>query len=163
MSIITRPMLASDAGDISLLAYSQTRIASPKLDGIRALVVNGELVSRSFKPIPNRHIRDLLSKPEFEGFDGELTVGTTFQSSSSGVMSQDGIPDFTYHVFDCVGSDLKEAFYSRLLRAELKIRDLDLPYVKHVRHEHIREHKDLLVYEVECIKEGYEGVIWLTV
>jgi DNA ligase-1 len=152
-------MLASAAEDLEQLDYRSRLMASPKLDGIRALVINGELVSRTFKPIPNRHIRELLSKPEFEGFDGELTVGDTFQSSSSGVMSHDGTPDFTYHVFDSVDSDLKEVFYSRLKKAQSRVMQLNLPYLKFVSHTMIEDQAHLLQYEAECIKLGYEGVM----
>lgn len=80
-------------------------IIQPKLDGIRATVVEGKLVSRTLKEIPNRHIFNLLSKPEYEGLDGELIVGSPvaedcYRSTVSGVMSSDGEPDFAYYIFD---------------------------------------------------------------
>jgi len=78
---------------------------STKFDGIRALVIEGVVYSRSLKPIRNKHVQKLFGKPEYNGFDGELIVGDiyakdVFQKTTSGVMSEDGTPDVTFHVFD---------------------------------------------------------------
>ena len=50
-----KPMLAALCEDVTKLRYPV--IASPKLDGIRALVIDGQLVSRTLKPIPNRYVQ----------------------------------------------------------------------------------------------------------
>lgn len=78
---------------------------STKFDGIRALVIDGVVYSRSLKPIRNKYVQKLFGKPEYNGFDGELIVGDiyakdVFQKTTSGVMSEDGTPDVTFHVFD---------------------------------------------------------------
>ena len=78
---------------------------STKFDGIRTLVIDGVVYSRSLKPIRNKHVQKLFGKPEYNGFDGELIVGDiyakdVFQKTTSGVMSEDGTPDVTFHVFD---------------------------------------------------------------
>ena len=78
---------------------------STKFDGIRALVIEGVVYSRSLKPIRNKHVQKLFGKPEYNGFDGELIVGgiyakDVFQKTTSGVMSEDGTPNVTFHVFD---------------------------------------------------------------
>lgn len=78
---------------------------STKFDGIRALVIDGVVYSRSLKPIRNKHVQKLFGKPEYNGFDGELIVGDiyakdVFQKTTSGVMSEDGTPEVTFHVFD---------------------------------------------------------------
>lgn len=78
---------------------------STKFDGVRAIVKDGVVYSRSLKPIRNKHVQKLFGKPEYDGFDGELIVGDiyakdVFQKTTSGVMSEDGEPDVTYHVFD---------------------------------------------------------------
>lgn len=80
-------------------------LASTKLDGVRCLIVNGVAVGRSLKPIPNAHVQRLFGGARFDGFDGELIVGEPnasgcFQRTSSGVMSRDGEPNVTFHVFD---------------------------------------------------------------
>lgn len=51
---------------------------STKFDGIRALVIDGVVYSRSLKPIRNKHVQNLFGKPEYEGFDGELVVGDIY-------------------------------------------------------------------------------------
>ena len=76
-----------------------------KFDGVRALVIDGVVYSRSMKPIRNEYIQKLFGKPEYNGFDGELVVGDiyakdVFQKTTSGVMSKDGCPDVTFYVFD---------------------------------------------------------------
>lgn len=78
---------------------------STKFDGIRALVIDSVVYSRSLKPIRNKHVQKLFGKPDYNGFDGELIVGDiyakdVFQKTTSGVMSEYGTPDVTFHVFD---------------------------------------------------------------
>ncbi len=96
-----KPMLAALCEDISKLSYPV--IASPKLDGIRALVLDGQLVSRTLKPIPNRYVQKLFAGLP-EGTDGELIMGPAnqdpYRRTVSAVMSEDGEPDVYYHVFD---------------------------------------------------------------
>lgn len=91
---------------------------STKFDGIRALVIEGVVYSRSLKPIRNKHVQKLFGKPEYNGFDGELIVGDiyakdVFQKTTSGVMSEDGMPDVTYYVFD-VFTNNTETYKERL-------------------------------------------------
>ena len=91
---------------------------STKFDGIRALVIDGVVYSRSLKPIRNKHVQKLFGKPEYNGFDGELIVGDiyakdVFQKTTSGVMSEDGTPDVTYYVFD-VFTNNTETYKERL-------------------------------------------------
>ena len=76
-----------------------------KYDGIRALVVNGVVLSRSLKPIPNAYVQKLFGKPEYNGLDGELILGDiyapdVFRKTTSAVMSDDGEEDVKFHVFD---------------------------------------------------------------
>lgn len=98
-----KPMLAckADPAKLRFPLYVQ-----PKLDGIRASVVNGRLVSRTLKAIPNDSIREALSRPEFEGLDGELIVGDPtaadcYRRTSSFVMAGNKIGEpWCYFVFD---------------------------------------------------------------
>lgn len=91
--------------EVSMDKLSFPIYISTKFDGIRALVIDGVVYSRSLKPIRNKHVQKLFGKTEYNGFDGELIVGDiyakdVFQKTTSGVMSEDGIPDVTFHVFD---------------------------------------------------------------
>ena len=96
-----RPMLADTATDISKLKFPL--LVSPKLDGIRAIVIDGILMSRSLKPIPNRYVQNLFSRLP-NGTDGELILGNPtedpYRATVSAVMSEDGKPDVYFYVFD---------------------------------------------------------------
>ncbi len=100
-----RPMLSATVAEVAALRFPL--LASHKLDGIRALVRGGVVVSRNLKPIPNRHVQALFGREEYEGLDGELLVGdptdpTAFLGTTSAVMSREGEPDVYLHVFDDV-------------------------------------------------------------
>jgi DNA ligase-1 len=94
MTKIQKPLLA---GKFDQSKAKFPYIATPKIDGIRFLMVDGVAVSRTFKPIRNNHIQNLLQTHLPDGIDGELTSGETFQSSTSAVMSIEGTPDFKVH------------------------------------------------------------------
>ena len=70
---MNQPMLAATYKNDEQLEFPL--LATPKVDGVRALIVNGKLVSRSFKPIPNDKIRSVLEDMLPEGADGELSCG----------------------------------------------------------------------------------------
>lgn len=99
MPVITKPMLA---GTFDASKAKFPYLATPKIDGIRFTMVDGVALSRSFKPIRNKYIQQLLAAHLPDGIDGELTCGDTFQSSSSAIMSIDGEPDFRCWIFDYV-------------------------------------------------------------
>ena len=69
MSLITKPLLAV-AADLEKIEFPVW--ATPKIDGIRCLKINGQVVSRNFKPIPNHHIRTTLEQILPDGIDGEI-------------------------------------------------------------------------------------------
>ncbi len=91
-----RPMLADKVTDISALRFPV--LASKKLDGVRCLVQDGVLVSRTLKPIPNKFVQAKF-KGLPEGTDGELIVGDprdpeAYRRTVSVVMSDDKRLDF---------------------------------------------------------------------
>ena len=91
--MIKRPILAEKIEPSELENLKYPVLVSPKLDGIRCLIVDGKALSRSFKPIPNLFIQSLLSKQEFNGLDGELVLeGKTFNETQSIVMSESSEP-----------------------------------------------------------------------
>lgn len=104
-SDLIRPMLAKPV-EMEKLRFPC--IAQPKIDGIRAIIRDGQLWSRTLKPIPNQFIQQYfadIAMDTIEGLDGELVVGAPnakdlFQVTTSGVMSEGGEPDFRYDVFD---------------------------------------------------------------
>lgn len=159
-----RPMLAATA-DLSLLRYPI--YASVKLDGIRALVKDGQLLSRSLVPVPNPHIQEVLRPylPTLEGCDGELIVGSPtkegcFQRTHSSVMKRHGIPEFTYFIFDDF-SNPKAAFKSRKVDFLKKLSaacNAGAP-VGGVNTNTISDQTELLGFFEQRLSDGYEGLI----
>lgn len=138
-------------------------IATPKIDGIRFVMVDGVALSRSFKPIRNLYIQDVLSNLLPNGVDGELTVGDTFQSSTSGIMSIEGEPDFHCWLFDWLKEDWDTipGFSSRItaLTGEMNYRGIEEFQWRVLNGPTIPDHEELEVYERETLELGYEGVM----
>jgi len=159
-----KPTLAVNA-DFSKIQYPV--YASPKLDGIRCSIVNGKALSRTLKPIPNRHINNLLSTLALDGLDGELIVGsptspTCYNESVSGVMRQDGEPEFCYYVFD--NHDIQGATYRHRLDWLLDTNESLFAWggIKQVRlleQRLLTDEDSMLAYEAAKVAEGYEGII----
>lgn len=154
-----KPMLAAKA-DVDKLRWPA--FLSPKLDGVRALVVDGVVVGRSLKPIPNKHVQGIFGSPIFEGFDGELIVGSptapdVFNTTTSAVMSIEGFPDVTFHVFDLV--NMGAATYRERYNALRKrIQDTRQP-VQLVNQIRCASYHALVRHEKRLLEEGYEGVM----
>ena len=155
-----KPMLAVNAV-IPKIQYPV--YASPKLDGIRAAVVDGRLLSRTLKPIPNKHIYGQLSKPKLNGLDGELIVGsptssTCYNESVSNVMAFDKIPTYTYYVFD--NHEVSGAFTKRFQELLASLGQWNkFPQICLLEQNLINNEDDLMAYEAAKVEEGYEGVI----
>jgi DNA ligase-1 len=161
-----KPLLAAKMPDglsveevVEALKYPL--IASPKLDGIRVIIREGEVWTRKLKLVPYQYIRNKLSTPAYANLDGEILTAEggdarAFRKTTSGVMSKAGEPSFLYHVFDDI-SDLEEPFHKRLLKARKRCGGL--PYLRIVEHETMRSADELLQYEKICLDLGYEGVM----
>ena len=136
---------------------------STKFDGIRALVIDGVVYSRSLKPIRNKHVQKLFGKPEYNGFDGELIVGDiyakdVFQKTTSGVMSEDGTPDVTYYVFD-VFTNNTETYKERLYTLNDKLVLVQFTNVVATQQWYITTEEELTkLLSKEKVKGG-EGLI----
>lgn len=152
-------MLAIAVEDFGSIKYPV--LASPKLDGIRALKINGKLLSRSLKQIPNDFIRTTIEHTMPDGVDGELIVGTTFHQSSSGVMTKEGMPDFRFELFDFVSNDLKKPFINRFndLKEMLTSNGIAGQHFHVVAHELISSHDELIKAEQRAVDQGYEGLM----
>lgn len=155
-----RPMLASPA-DLSKIGFP--KLASPKLDGIRCSIVEGVPLSRTLKKIPNKFVQSCLGgKLELMGLDGELIVGKptdkdVYRNTTSGVMSHDGEPDFTYWVFDV--HDMPAIYLDRLGWIEEAVCKLATARIQVLPQVHVNNEAELLAYEAEQVGLGYEGVI----
>lgn len=174
---LQRPMLAVAAPVEHLRAMPYPKLASKKLDGVRMFVdrlpaAPGELgepvcLSRTLKPIPNKHVQALFAHEQFVGLDGELCVGAPndknlMQQTMSGVMSEDGTPDVTWYVFD--KWDAPEYGYAKraqLAKAATQCRPDTPQYdcVAWLPQIPVNTYAELAAIEEGWIEEGYEGVI----
>ena len=148
-----KPLLAVQA-DLDNLDYTDL-LLSPKLDGIRAIVIDGVVLSRSLKPIPNLYIQSLFKHLEF--YDGELIVGSptapdVYRTSNSGCMSVNGVPDVTFYVFDHIQSPQLD-YENRIMKLE------DADNVCVLTQHQITDSYDLDVLEGLYLEQGYEGVM----
>lgn len=133
---------------------------SPKLDGIRLLHKDSSIMTRKFKPLPNAHVRKILSREEYTGLDGECLVTPpddpkAFRKAQSALMSHEGKPDFTFYVFDLWPLD--EGFSRRY--KSLKKRAASLDHVELVPQILVESAEELLQAEAQFLDEGYEGAI----
>jgi len=161
MTKFTKPMLADDA-NLDNLRFPL--LASAKLDGIRAIVVNGVVMSRSLKPIPNKFVQALFGGLEYS--DGELIVGdptskTVYRDTVSHVMSHDkSYFPVSFYMFDHI-EDTADAYYTRASRLEAMYRrqcEFIGPMKLHKQYE-VGNLDDLLTIEAEQLELGYEGLI----
>jgi DNA ligase-1 len=132
-------------------------IVTPKIDGIRFIMVNGQALSRSFKPIRNIHIQTLLSEHLPDGIDGEITSGETIQSSTSAVNSINGEPNFKIWIFDYVSlEDEILPYYLRVLNFPYVSDEIDHTFLHGVN---VKNQQELDEIEKLYLEQGFEGAM----
>lgn len=141
---------------------------SPKLDGIRAIVKDGKLLSRTLKEIPNKHIQNAYDWTKLEGLDGEIIVGSAtdknvMQATTSGAMSREGKPEWFYYGFDLWNHP--GSFFERIGAlsnwvTHFKSGEVDpIPNIQFLAQELIYDQDHLNKYEEAMISFGFEGVM----
>jgi DNA ligase-1 len=168
MSSAVKPMLAATWGeDVEKLAFPAW--GSPKLDGIRALIVNGAVQARSGDLIRHPLVQQMFGRPELEGLDGELAIGPTnahnLMQVTQKVCGKSATIDpatLTYNVFDC--HDIGTLPYTRRLESAMK-RIQALPKtslttnVQLVPHKLLRSAEEWAAAEAAWLDEGFEGMM----
>lgn len=156
-----KPMLAATCEDTATLVYPV--LASHKLDGIRATVRDGILMSRSMKPIPNKQVQAKFAGLA-DGMDGELIKGDptapdAFRKTTSAVMTEDDptadISDVFFHTFDHVNPD---CFSVRIKHTEYLASKAGAR-VAFVKHTLIHSAEELLAFEEAALALGHEGIM----
>lgn len=137
---------------------------STKFDGIRALVIGGVVYSRSLKPIRNKHVQKLFGRNEYNGFDGELIVGDiyakdVFQKTTSGVMSEGGEPDVTFHVFDIWSLPTFDYEYRQQILQNALLQDSVMSNIVYTMIHKCNTKESLLFYLQHEKSVGGEGLI----
>lgn len=141
-------------------------MASVKLDGVRALVIGGRVMSRSLKEIPNAWVQKQFgSLPE--GTDGELIYGDpthpdAYRNTVSAVMSEDGEPiQVMFHVFD--NFKYLGGFAERFRQLQSQIwklyGDNKVSRVQVVPHSIVNSIQKLEQFEQVSVEDGHEGIM----
>lgn len=155
-----QPMLAGKCEDVSKLAFPV--MCSVKLDGVRALVIGGRVVSRNLKPIPNAWVQKMFSGLP-EGTDGELIFGDpthpdAYRNTVSAVMSEDGEPvQVGYHVFD--NFTYSGGFNQRFTVLATGPNYYQKPNVFVVPHGVADNADGVTAFETISLEQGYEGLM----
>lgn len=152
-----KPLLAASKiiqpANVELPTY-----ASAKLDGIRCCMVDGVAMSRNEKQIPNSYVQKCLHG--LHGFDGELLLKDPtkdFNDCQSAFMSQNGQPEFYFHVFDYWASALP--FEERIHLAAEKLAELRNPHCTMIAQVRVHSLEALLHFYNTRVAEGHEGII----
>lgn len=153
-----KPMLAATLEDPNQLQFPV--IVSPKLDGLRCIIRNSVAVSRNLKPFRNSFVQaQLANRHALEGLDGELIVGDPTEGNvlgrtQSGIMSEEGAPDFTFWIFDSI-REPEKAFKERFLQDVLSMHER----VRVVQHQFIDHVEQFYAMEQKYLLHGYEGIM----
>lgn len=140
--------------------------ASPKLDGVRACIREGRLMTRSLKPIPNMFVQNAWSRPDLDGLDGEFIFGAAnspdaFRVTQSALSNIQGNPLVFFHVFDYIDPTMK--FSERLAKIHEIVQRTGTPYLQVVPQCLVNNEKDLDAIEEQVVAQGFEGVMLRTV
>lgn len=162
-----KPQLAEDAilDKVTFPCWLQ-----PKIDGVRAMNLNGMLTGRSLDPFAGFGITEYFSKPEFVGLDGEMTLGNRPNSAdrlcslTSGAMGrfkdETQMADLHLWVFDYLSpASLDLDYEGRYGMLEIRQHDLDHPRVHIVPYRECTNRTELDATIAEYFADGYEGAI----
>jgi DNA ligase-1 len=163
-----KPMLFPNEA-IEPTAINRPFLASTKLDGIRAIFIDGQMMSRSFKPIQNIQLHKkfealkVYSKEHNVIIDGEIYGhGMSFQEVTHFVMTKDTknekIPDaLTFNCFDWIIDPkigARDRYYQSL---EAQV-DNKLPMTI-VEQCVVSSPSDVSRMFEKVLDQGYEGLI----
>lgn len=162
-----KPQLAEDA---ILDQVKFPCIVQPKIDGVRALNLNGTLTGRSLKPFEGFGITERFSGEQYLGLDGEMILGSKPNCSNrlcsltTGAMGRfkdvDQMPDLQWNVFDLVLHSTAHLPYTdRYQRLAAKVDQLRDERIKLVPMFMAMNVAELQGYIAHNFDLGYEGTI----
>ena len=159
-----KPQLAEDA-ILELVQFPCW--VQPKIDGVRALNLNGRLTGRSLDEFKGYGITEYFSQPEFQYLDGEMILGEDptaelLCSNTSGAMGRfkgvDEMPDLHWYIFDYL-REPSLAYHERYRHLIDVVLTLDHPRIHLVSSQVIHNQLGLRGVIAEFAEEGYEGTI----
>lgn len=163
-----KPMLASD---LVLEKLKFPLIVQPKIDGVRALNMDGLLTGRSLKQFGNRFITKQFSIPELVSLDGEMaaqecTHPDLCRITTSALGTHEGEPYVEWWLFDCLTKNVIHLNYERRyeeLNKRLESAYRNAPWIaKHLKivpSAFVKNLDELLQLENNALEFGYEGII----
>jgi DNA ligase-1 len=163
---ITKPLLAARVEEHSLDELKFPVGVTNKIDGIRCLKIDGHAVSRTFKPIPNHHIRTLIEQMVPDGMDMEITMPGypkgTFQECTGNVMREDSVNDFKIWVIDYVTGSLDEPYSQRIQKALDYAKTYWINKGMHFQILYpvvVHNKEELEEQEAQALSQGFEGIM----
>lgn len=165
-----KPLLApNEEVDLNTLTYPL--LASTKIDGIRMIVKDRKLFSRSLKPIMSDTIKTRFAfLSDFSNqydrlLDGELySPGISFSelSGQCRAYNREIEEDLSFYCFDILNTKIEEQkeYIDRLRELRYYYEILkDTSFVKLVSTRIVNNKEDIERYFEDSLKEGYEGLI----
>lgn len=160
-----KPQLAEDAL-IELVEFPCW--VQPKIDGVRALNLQGTLTGRSLDPFEGYGITEYFSYYGFKGLDGEMTLGDKpncterLCSKTTGAMGRfkgvTEMADLHWWVFDYL-ADPSLPYQSRYTLLTMKVAELNHPRIHLVPYEVVNNMAELNNAIAAFASQGYEGTI----
>jgi DNA ligase-1 len=162
-----KPQLAEDA-QLDLVVFPC--VVQPKIDGVRAMNLDGTLTGRSLDPFAGYGITDYFSQPAFVGLDGEMTLGPNPSSPdrlcslTTGAMGRfkgvEEMPDLHWWVFDYIRPEwVGQDYLSRLEQLDKRVAELDHPRIHLISFEVCENMTELKAVIARHAADGYEGTI----
>ena len=157
----------NEKADLTQVKYPL--LASLKMDGIRTIFMNGRMLSRSLKEIPNeqlqkkfQHLKDYSLKNNVV-LDGEMYGhNLTFQQITHLVMTEDlsligeKLPEeLKFYCFDCIKTSPDVEFIERYN----SIKDLRLNNLVVVKQKVVNSKEEVEAMFENALENGYEGLI----
>jgi len=163
MSKIEKPMKGDDFVESELVF---PYLGSWKLDGYRAFVEGGVLLTSSGKPVSNKYCQELFGWDSFNGLDGELVVGDfadprAFHNTSGPVRRSTGEPDVRWYIFDD-RTYPHNPFLHRSQDAKRRVMEAHANHNKRIEflpQHHLADHAALAAFEAATVATGFEGVM----
>lgn len=163
-----KPLLADDWVESKLVF---PLIGQPKIDGVRALNMLGQLTGRSLKKFGNHYVTSRYSHSSLIGFDGEMaaereTHPDLCRLTTSALGTHKGEPYLLWWLFDYLPYPDRKLPYGQRLE-KLIYRVAELQWEAEHLHQHLRvipwrwihSLSELNEFDTENLVAGYEGTI----
>lgn len=142
--------------------------ATPKMDGVRCLKLDGKIVSRTLKPIRNAELAAAIGAMVPDGADGEIVTNGSFQNTTSVAMTASKALEghqACFWWFDYVLDNPDKPYLERiedikkyLDRHPGVITASPVKIIPLIPME-INTLEELLRYESDVLENGFEGVM----